>query len=169
MFAYTWQNSNLALKLLFAMVALNMSSAQAQTWTDWEQQHAVGKFGQFLVFQNPDEEGLCFLKQSYADQPTKMELMTKGDGIRILNPFFDGFSDDVRYWVDEGTKFSLPASVGTGFTFELSELSPEALSSGSVLNVEVSPQGQFRRLQKFPLTGFFEAYETLIQSPCPSQ
>lgn len=157
--------------LTFALGAVVLSTfsldvAYSQQWTEWEHENSVAQHGSFLVINNFDE--FCFVKQSYAEQPGRFEFMTKGEGFVLLNPHFMGFSEDVTYWIDSGTKHTLPASVGDEFSFELTDLQLDRLEAGTELFIKVSPRGERPRVHSISLSGFGEAYKMLGSESCES-
>lgn len=140
--------------------------AIAQSWSSWEQDNAVSQHKSFLVIKQPGE-GFCYVKQSYDNDTSKMELSFQGTSPDIVTPFYRGIDEDVNYWVDDGPKYTVPNSKISGAnSFELAAKIVDKMKAGRILYVRVKPSGKPTRTQKFTLLGFTAATQVLASRKC---
>jgi hypothetical protein len=119
-----------------------------------------------MVIRQPSE-GFCYVKQSYHDDESKMELFYKGASPTILTPFFSGIDGDVRYWVDDGPERIVQSSeIGRGSSFELAVDVVGEMKAGQVLHIKLRPRREQTRLQSFSLLGFAAAARDLGGPEC---
>ena len=155
--------SVLILGLVTALFATTL--AFAANWTDWELQHSVARKGDWLVIKQPNA-GFCYVKQSYADQPKKMEMSMKIDSVPFLPlPYFRGLDGDVSYWVDKGPVRIIHEKQAKN-PLKLSTEVIGELKRGKTLFVRVKPVGQGTVEQQFSLTGFADAVAFLSKPIC---
>lgn len=145
---------------IFATVGL------AQGWTDWEQENAVARHRDFLVIKQPDR-GFCYVKQSYANDAEKMELMYQGDAPHISTPFLSGIEGSVRYWVDNGTKRTVHSDdFSSTQSFHLSKSVVPEMKAGHALFIKVDPSKRPVRTQRLSLMGFTAASKEISTATC---
>lgn len=151
---------------LAVVSALSATGAMAQSWSSWERDHAVSQHKAFLVIKQPGE-GFCYVKQSYDNDTSKMELSFQGASPTIVTPFYRGIDGDVQYWVDDGPKRTVPNSEISGAnSFELAADAVGQMKAGRTLYVRVKPSGQPTRTQKFSLLGLTAATQALSGHKC---
>ena len=152
--------------LLIALAGLSSLTVAAQDWSSWERQHAVGRYGAFMVVKQPGE-GLCYATQSYESDPSKMTLSFKGESPAVATPFFRGIEGEPLYWVDDGDKHRVPTSDVTAVgSFKLSSDIVQEMRAGQVLYIQVRPRGERDITQEFSLRGFTAASKVLSSSEC---
>jgi hypothetical protein len=150
--------------VLGVLGVVGSSAGVAQDWSSWERQHAVGRYGEFLVIKQPGE-GFCYATQSYESDPSKMTLSLKGETPSIATPFFRGIDGAPVYWVDDGSKRQVAsAEVTAAGSFRLSPEVVGELRAGQVLYVQVKPTGEPSVTQEFSLRGF-TAVSRMLSSP----
>ena len=161
-----YAQKNIATLTIAIVVALSSTGAMAQSWSNWERDHAVSQHKAFLVIKQPGE-GFCYVKQSYDNDSNKMELSFKGASPTIVTPAYRGIDGDVRYWIDGGAKYTVPSSDISGAnSFELPANVVDQMKAGRILHVRVKPSGQPIRTQNFSLLGFTAATRVLSGQEC---
>ena len=157
---------SIGLVVFAIVVSLALTEVQGQSWSSREQDNAISRHGAFMVILQPGE-GFCYVKQSYHDDTSKMELTFKGASPIILTPFFSGLDGDVQYWVDDSPKRTVRNStIGRGSSFELAVDIVGEMKSGRTLHIRVKPRGRQARTQRFSLLGFAAAARVLADRKC---
>jgi len=155
-----------SLAVLAIVVSLGAVKIRGQNWSEWERANAIGRHGDFLVIKQPGED-FCYVKQSYQDDPSRMELIFEGVFPSILTSFTSGLDDEVQYWVDDGPKRVIPNSrTNEGRAFNLAADLVGEMKAGQTLHIRVKPNGQQIRTQNFSLLGFAAAAEVLAGTGC---
>ena len=141
--------------------------AHGQDWTKWELENALSRERDWLVIRQPGE-GTCYIKQSYNQDSTKMEMMVGVSGTpAIITPFFRGISGGIEYWVDDREPRVITASqIEHTAAIELPRDLVPALRAGTRLFVQVTPRGEGTRTQAFSLLGFTAAMRWLESDQC---
>lgn len=151
---------------LALVLAIGATNAIAQSWSRWERQHAVSQQKTFLVIKQPGE-GFCYVKQSYDNDTSKMELIFSGSAPLIITPFYRGIDGDVKYWVDSDPKRTVSSSEINGTSsFKLATDVVNEMKAGQTLYVRVKPLGEPERTQEFSLLGFTAAVRALNGPEC---
>ncbi|MDJ0951392.1 MAG: hypothetical protein QNJ94_20975 [Alphaproteobacteria bacterium] len=153
--------------ILAASIVALAQPAFAVEWSDWEKKHSVARVRDWLVIKKPGE-GHCYIKQSYKDDPSKLELtMGRTGGPAILTPFFRGFEGEVTYRVDKRKPGVIPASsIDHINLIELPREVIPAFRAGRKLRIRLTPIGEPPRDQTFSLMGFSAASRWLKRSVC---
>lgn len=144
--------------ILVLFVAIEV---RGQSWSNWEQDNAIGQHGAFMVIMQPGS-GFCYVKQSYHDDTSKMELIFREASLRVVTPYYDGIEGDVAYWVDEGReRIVTNPEIRRDNSFELSIDAVREMKQGQTLHIRVKPKGQQTITQSFSLLGFAAAAREL--------
>lgn len=149
--------------IALAAVALlhhsDVARAASPSWTEWERAHTHGRHGDFLVVREP-EGGSCYVKQSYRDDPSHIELTVRaGEAPVLVGAWIRGVEGPLSYRVDGGVLRSVWVKTIASF-----ELDPEVLSemrAGNYLRVSVEPRGLPVWRQRLSLRGFTAATREL--------
>jgi len=142
------------------------STAGQPKWSKWELENALSQHNAFVVIKRPGA-GACYIKQSYDDDLSKMELYFSGDYPIVLAPFYQGIEGAVEYWIDDGPKHTVAQSrIGGGNFISLVDGIVAAMKSGRALYVHVKPIGRPARTQEFSLLGFIAATQVMASSEC---
>ena len=74
--------------LITTAVALSLiGSAQAVSWSSYDRSHSIARHQDFWVLK---DNGDCLVKQSYANNTSRMELLYKSGGRpTLITPFFN--------------------------------------------------------------------------------
>lgn len=155
--------------LALAVALLGIAGAtasHAQNWSDWERDNAVAQHRDFLVIRQPGE-GFCYVKQSYDNDTSKMELSFQGDAPYIVTPFYRGIEGSIEYRVDHGkTRIVKNSEISGSNSFHLSKNVVPEIKAGLKLYVKVNPVGERSRTQSFSLLGFTAASQELNTEKC---
>lgn len=155
-------------RLLAAIPLLVLGTAShGANWSQWERENAVVQERDWLVIRQPGE-GFCYVKQSYDNDLSKMEISVGQEGIpAIVTPFFRGIIGGIAYQVDDGPVYQVPASeIEQANLIHLApDLIPE-MKAGQQLFVRVHPVGEEPRTQAFSLLGFTAALKVLDREDC---
>lgn len=143
------------------------SSAFAADWTQWELDNSVARERDWLVIRQPGE-GFCYLQQSYASDPSKMEMTTGRSGVpALVTPFYRGIRGNVTYQVDDREPGLIStADIENASVIPLPRSLTPALKAGRELRVRVTPVGEAPRTQVFSLLGFTAASDWLERDVC---
>ncbi len=159
------------LSLAISITTLMLTElAEAASWTEWELKNSVAREGDWLVIKAPGEN-FCFLKQSYDDDLSKMELridrIDKGEPPLVITPFIRGIEGTITYRVDENAPRSFDASTFAGKTaFDLSIDTWPEMKKGNRLFVSVKPVNKNRISQAFILIGLTAASQWFKNARC---
>lgn len=150
-----------------ALVLSLIGSAQAVSWSSYDRSHSISRHQDFWVLK---DNGECVVKQSYANNTSRMELSYKSGGRPTLSTPFFNTPEKVIYEVD-------PADVVPSRDVSRSELSsgrnihlPRGIVSemkrGRDLKVMAKVDGVWSHVQTFSLTGFTAATDVLDGPEC---
>jgi hypothetical protein len=129
-------------------------------------ENAISQNNAFVVIKQPGVNS-CYIKQSYDDDISKMELYFSGEYPIIVAPFYEGIEGVVEYWIDDGPKHIVAqSSIGGGYFISLVGDFVGAMRSGRALYVHVKPIGRPARTQEFSLLGFTAATQVMASSEC---
>lgn len=156
-----------ALLLGVLLASLCAASASAQSWGPHERSIAIGRYDDFYVLRGSNS---CSVKQSYYDNPSRMELVyTRGGGLVLITPF-SRTPDQLVYEVDPSDLVPRHALPGSYFRSSNVIGLPRSLIAemrrGRTLKVMVQINGQWSHVQTFSLMGFTAALNRLSQAPC---
>ncbi len=120
-----------------------------------------------MVIMQPGS-GFCYVKQSYHDDTSKMELIFREASLRVVTPYYAGIEGDVKYRVDDGPERIVKnAEIRRDNSFELSIDVVSEMKTGRTLHIRVKPNGQPARTQSFSLLGFAAAAQALGEPEGP--
>lgn len=140
-----------AVALLLAVPA----SAAAPSWSEWEREHAVAHYGDWMVIRPPGAEP-CYAKQSYDEHPAHIEVTVRaGRAPVLIGPYVQGVEGPLRYRVDGGPQRVAPSRGMAAFSLA-PDVVPE-MRAGAVLVVAVEPRGLPTWRQRISLRGFTAA------------
>ncbi len=160
--------NRLTIRLLATILFLILPAvSQSADWSQWERENAVARERDWLVIRQPGK-GFCYLKQSYNNDPSKMEMTVRRSGVpAIITPFFRGIQGSIRYQVDDSPPREIPPSrIEHSKLIELPRDLVPALKAGRQLIVHVTPVGERPRAQAFSLLGFTAAVRWLDRKEC---
>ena len=158
-------HSRIIMTTLAVVAIWGATPALAESGTRWERNNIISRHKAFVVIK-PDK-GACYVKQSNAGDPNKMELTFDGTAPIIFSPSERGIAGNVRYWVDNGPKRTVPASkIRELNTVVLAADAVGRMKAGRTLYVHVTPAGKSPRTQKFSLMGFTAATRVLAGPKC---
>jgi len=154
-------------KLQYEMSKKNYKVIKANpNWSSWELNNAVCQHKDFLIIKQP-LDSTCFIKQSYENNKSMMELSFIGKFPTITTPYINGIEKSVLYWVDSNPKRSVETSdINEVYSFNLNTDVVEEMKSGKVLYVQIKPLGLQERIQQFSLQGFTVAIHELNGHKC---
>lgn len=158
-------HSRIIMTTLAIVAILGTTTVLAESDTSWERNNIISQHKAFMVIK-PDK-GTCYVKQSNAGDPHKMELIFDGTVPIISSPFDYGIAGNVQYWVDNGPKRTVPTSKIRGRNTAM--LAADAvgwMKAGRTLYIHVTPVGNPPRTQKLSLMGFTAAARALADPKC---
>ncbi|WP_417497197.1 hypothetical protein [Maricaulis sp.] len=143
------------------------TAADAQDWSPWERAHSVARLDDFYVIR---DGGPCYVKQSYASNSSRMDLVySSARGLALITPF-STMPDQILYEVDPAG--AVPAHTLPRSYFRHANaigLPPglvDQMKQGQSLMVMAQVRGQWSHVQTFPLMGFTAAVRQLSEPPC---
>jgi hypothetical protein len=148
--------------VIFAISVLVVAiDIRGQSWSPRERENAISQHGAFMVIMQPGS-GFCYVKQSYYDDTSKMELIFREASLSVVTPYYAGIEGDVKYRVDDGPERIVKNSeIRRDHSFDLSPDVVGEMKTGNLLHIRVKPKGQPARTQSFSLLGFAAAAREL--------
>ncbi len=150
-----WQRAATASIVALLLTAALPATAVTPSWSEWEREHAVARYGDWMVIRPPGAEP-CYAKQSYDEHPAHIEVTVRaGRAPVLIGPYVQGVEGPLRYRVDRGPQRIAPARGMAAFSLA-PDVVPE-MRAGAVLVVAVDPRGLPTWRQRISLRGFTAA------------